>query len=336
MILRFTFTVIFSFIISCITTVAQELDSPKNGEGVHSFLQRNKRTEQKHYQQFLKLNRGKFGKNNSLLLGVKYKLPPLNSTPVPPPTTTKSKRKEPLFGKKWEEYTIQSNKLAGACFYLVCGHGGPDCGAIGKVGNFKLHEDEYAYDITLRLARNLLMEGATVHIIIQDAKDGIRDDKYLENNKSETCMGDPIPKEQFPRLKQRCDKINSISSKTKSSYQRAVFIHLDSRKKSQQVDAYFYYSTGNAQSKRLANTLRNNIESRYKIHQPNRGFSGTISPRNLYVLKNTTPVCVLAELGNIRNSADQKRFIISDNRQALANWLCEGLIKDYENNKKKK
>ena len=35
-----------------------------------------------------------------------------------------------------------------------------------------------------------MQEGAEVHIIIQDAKDGIRDDSYLSNSKRETCMGD--------------------------------------------------------------------------------------------------------------------------------------------------
>ena len=40
------------------------------------------------------------------------------------------------------------------------------------------HEDEYAYDVALRLARNLMQEGAEVRIIIQDAKDGIREDVY--------------------------------------------------------------------------------------------------------------------------------------------------------------
>lgn len=109
---------------------------------------------------------------------------------------------------------VTSNRLAGACFYVVSGHGGPDPGAIGKVGRYELHEDEYAYDIALRLARNLMQEGAEVHIIIQDAKDGIRDDSYLSNSKRETCMGDAIPLNQVQRLQQRCDKINALTGKT--------------------------------------------------------------------------------------------------------------------------
>ncbi|MCD7901921.1 MAG: N-acetylmuramoyl-L-alanine amidase [Bacteroides sp.] len=308
------------------------MDSPKNGEGVSGFLRRNKRTKKEHYQQFLDLNRGRFGKGNTLLLGVKYQLPPLESKTL----TIGSKRKEPLFGKKWESYSIESNKLTGACFYLVSGHGGPDCGAIGRIGNHELHEDEYAYDIMLRLARRLMAQGATVHIIIQDAKDGIRDDQYLSNSKTETCMGSPIPLKQLDRLKQRCDKINSISRRTKTNYQRAIFIHLDSRKKSHQTDVYFFHAKESTESKRLANILRMSFDSHYKKHQPSRGFSGTVSPRGLYVLRKTIPVAVFAELGNIQNSQDQKRFILSSNRQALANWLCTGFINDYEENKRRK
>jgi N-acetylmuramoyl-L-alanine amidase len=33
------------------------------------------------------------------------------------------------------------------------------------------------------------------------------------------------------------------------------------------------------------------------------------------------------ELGNMQNKTDQKRLTKEDNRQALADWLYEGLIK---------
>ena len=83
-----------------------------------------------------------------------------------------AQNKKPRTGK--DHYQITSNELSGACFYLVSGHGGPDPGAIGIYQGRQLHEDEYAYDIILRLARELLTRGAKVHIIIQDKKDGIR------------------------------------------------------------------------------------------------------------------------------------------------------------------
>lgn len=242
---------------------------------------------------------------------------------------------EPLFGKDLASYQVTSSELKGACLYLVSGHGGPDPGAIGKMGNKQLHEDEYAYDIMLRLARNLMMKGAKVHIIIQDAKDGIRNEQFLNNTKRETCMGSPIPFNQVRRLEQRAQKINSLFKKDRYPYKRAMFIHIDSRSKSHQTDVFFYHSEKSSESKHLARTMKSTFAHKYDRHQPGRGFTGTVDKRNLYVLKHATPPSVFVELGNIQNSFDQRRIILNDNRQALANWLCEGFISDYKRYKKK-
>lgn len=239
-------------------------------------------------------------------------------------------RKEPLFGKALANYTIASNELSGACFYLVAGHGGPDPGAIGIYQGRPLHEDEYAYDIILRLARELMQRGAKVHIIIQDKKDGIREGRILPNSKRETCMGKEIPLNQTDRLYQRVAKINELYRKDKSKYKRAIFIHIDSRSASKQTDVYFYHAKGSKLGKQLANKIRSTFEAKYKKHQPGRGFTGTVSERNLYVLRNTAPVGVFLELGNIRNKQDQKRLIIPSNRQALARWIADGIASDYK------
>ena len=330
------FICIFSFF--SLIAFAQEKAMPKNGEGINQFLLSNGRTPKKYYDEFIALNKNKLGKNNSLLKGINYTLPPVSAskakTTQNTPSSKSLKKKEPLFGKKYEEYTIQSDKLKGATFYLSSGHGGPDCGAIGKADGKEIHEDEYAYDITLRLARNLMMEGATVYIIIQDKNDGIRDDMFLKNNKKETCRGKEIPLNQVKRLQQRCDEIDGLSRKDKNKYERAVFIHLDSHSNKRQLDVYFYHHPNSEAGKRLGNTMRVTFRDQYQKHQPGRGFTGTVSGRNLYVLSNTKPVGIFAELGNIRNSFDQQRFLLSSNRQALANWMCRGFVKDFENSKR--
>lgn len=336
--------ILFSFIFTATICAQSKRDTPRNGEGIHAFLNRNKCTGTDAYDRFLELNKGKFGKRNTLLKGVYYRLPDkdkpsaqeLKPTANEPVVQSGKKRNNKLFGSKYANYTVKSDKLKGACFFLSSGHGGPDPGAIGKVDGYELHEDEYAYDITLRLARSLMEEGATVYMIIQDAKDGIRDDRYLANSKRETCMGAAIPLNQLARLKQRTDKINSLNRQSKEKYKRAVFIHLDSRSQKQQLDVFFYYSKNSAQGKKLANTMRSTFNDHYNKHQPNRGFTGTVSTRNLYVLDNSTPVGIYAELGNIQNSFDQRRFLDPDNRQALANWMCRGFIKDYEDSKRGK
>lgn len=324
-------SIFIAFFIFNGTLFAQEKAFPKKGEGITLFLKRHNRVGKKYHDEFIKLNKIKLGNGNSLKMGVKYQLPPLKGVA----DTIKETNYEPLFGKKMAKYKVTSSELKGCCFYLTSGHGGPDPGAIGKMGNVELHEDEYAYDIMLRLARNLLMRGAKVHIIIQDAKDGIRNDKFLKNSKRETCMGAPIPFNQFRRLEQRCDKINSLFKKDKEVYKRAIFIHIDSRSKSHQTDVFFYYQDKNSESKHLSKTMKSTFEHKYNRHQPGRGFTGTVGKRGLYVLKKTVPPSVFIELGNIQNSFDQKRFILSDNRQALANWLCEGFVSDYQRYRKK-
>jgi len=250
-----------------------------------------------------------------------------------PVSAQKKKRKtgkEPLFGKALASYPITSGELSGATFYLVGGHGGPDPGAIGNYQGHKLHEDEYAYDIVLRLGRELMMRGAKVHFIIQDKKDGIRNGTILKNSKRETCMGKAIPLDQVARLKQRSQKIDQLYSKDKSNYKRAIFVHIDSRSQGKQTDVYFYHAPGSKLGKRLANRIRNTMQQKYKKHQPGRGFRGTVSERNLYVLRNTQPAGVYLELGNIRNSRDQQRLVLENNRQALANWITEAIIADYK------
>ena len=124
------------FILFATPGFAQETATPRKGEGVLQFLKRFDRTKPEHHAQFLELNKSKLDKNNGLRLGVKYTLPPMNREGV-----------EPLFGSPLKKYTIESDELNGACFYLVSGHGGPDPGAIGVLRGHQLHEDEYAYDI---------------------------------------------------------------------------------------------------------------------------------------------------------------------------------------------
>lgn len=341
--MNYIYILLFSLLFFTNTALfAQDKDKPRNGEGIQTFLKRHNRTESEHYTQFLNLNKGKFGKNNTLKKGITYTLPPLlkkklfdNSTPDN--ITNRTIHRNKLFGSKYENYTIKSDKLKGATFYLSSGHGGPDPGAMANVNGRILSEDEYAYDIILRLARNLLEEGASVHIIIQDAKDGIRDDKYLANSNRETCMGETIPLNQVSRLKQRSDKINSLSRRDKNKYKRAMFLHLDSRaNKKTQIDVYFYHAENSSDGKKLANIMRDTFDSHYNTHQPQRGYSGTVSARSLYVLNNTSPIGLYAELGNIQNTFDQRRFLEPANRQALANWICRGFIKDYENSKKRR
>ena len=143
-----------------------------------------------------------------------------------------------------------------------------------------------------------------------------------------------ISRDKNQRLIERADAVNKLYYANKSAkYQRVVEIHLDSRPDSQRVDAFFYYCHGSTKGKALAERMYNIFRQKYAKFQPNRGYFGTVEERNLLVIKRVIPPAAFMEAGNINNERDRKRLLDSNNRQALAKWLCEALVKDYEASK---
>ncbi len=203
---------------------------------------------------------------------------------------------------------------------------------MGKIGKNILCEDEYAYDITLRFGRELLRHGAKVYFIVRDPHDGIRNEQYLQSSTDEVCYpAEEIPLNQVKRLKQRVDAINNLyRSEPIPTYKRCIELHVDARETKKNIDIFFYYHPGSRPGERLASTMRNAIERKYQLKQPGRGYNGDVSTRALYMLEKTLPSAVFIELGNINHFRDQQRLIYENNRQALAKWLCNGVIEDFK------
>jgi len=240
----------------------------------------------------------------------------------------------PILGKKYEKVKEEDHLLLDCAFYLITGHGGPDPGAQSEKGGHTLSEDEYAYDVILRLGRELIKRGAEVYFIVQDPEDGIRDEVYLKNSKDEFYYGGKkIDYNQKQRLHDRCDITNEIYNQNpeKKKNHHAISIHVDSRlSNSKQIDIFFYYAPNSSEGELIANSLLTTIKRKYNEVQPNRGYEGSVSYRSLYVLRHIVPVMTFIELGNIQNYRDQQRILIYDNRQAIANWLTDGLVEYYK------
>ncbi len=253
------------------------------------------------------------------------------------PTATEMKRTGireifvPLMGPGYDIVHVEDLTLSGQVYYIISGHGGPDPGAVCTDCPSKMCEDEYAYDVALRLARDLMQHGATVHMIVQDKNDGIRDEQYLACDNDEKLMGeDLIPLSQKRRLQDRVDEVNHLYKKYKKNgvkVQKAIEIHVDSRSKGTRQDVFFYYNKNNPGSKKMAENTQDVFASKYDQHQKDRGYKGFVEDRGIYMVRNLKPDLLFVELANIRNTSDQKRLIINTNRQALANWLFEGVRK---------
>ena len=254
--------------------------------------------------------------------------------PIPATELKKKGIKEirvPLMGPGYDIVHIEDFSLSGQVFYIISGHGGPDPGAMCTECASTLCEDEYAYDVALRLARDLMQHGATVHVIVQDENDGIRDAQYLKCDNDEKLNGKlNIPLSQRQRLRDRASAVNRLYHKYKKQgikTQKAIEIHVDSRSKNTRQDVFFYYNKHDKQGKKLAKNVQDVFASKYEKHQKDRGYKGHVEDRGIYMVRNVLPTMLFVELANIRNAEDQKRLLINTNRQALANWLFEGLRK---------
>jgi N-acetylmuramoyl-L-alanine amidase len=314
----------------------------EEGDGIYSLLRKQGVNPYKNYGDFIALNRENLRDSIHLYAGKSYIIPiDLKDTLVIADSDAKVKVETkpvegisyPIFGEKYKMVENKSDRLAGAVIYLISGHGGPDPGAMTTYVGKSISEDEYAYDVTLRLARELISHGALVYVIVRDPDDGIREERILELDWDEVVYpNEEIPLNQVARLKQRVETVNRLYQKHKGQHQRLIVTHVDSRSTGQNIDVFFYHHEKSRSGKKFAESIHRTFQTKYKRYQPNRIYSGTFEDRSsLYLVKKTYPAMTFIEIGNIRNKRDQMRILDPDNRQALAKWISEGVLLDYEN-----
>ncbi len=317
----------------------------EKGDGILSLLRKQGINPYESYNDFIALNVDNLRDSLHLFEGHSYLIPKALLAKVPTKDSAKDSaahstaeikgmvgKEFPIFGKENAMVLPKSERLKGTVYYLISGHGGPDPGAMAKQGSQSISEDEYAYDVTLRLAKELIAHGAEVYIIVRDENDGIRDARILPMDRDEVVYpNSEIPLNQVARLQQRVDVVNNLYAQNKDKYQRLIVTHVDSRSTGQNIDVFFYYHEKSKNGKRLAESIHRTFEEKYKKYQPNRVYSGTFEDRtSLFLVKKTHPAMTFIEIGNIRNQKDQRRILDPDNRQALAKWICEGALLDFE------
>lgn len=329
------FTVLFTLPGLLRSQDSLKLVKAEQGDGIYSILRKQGLNPVEYFDEFVRLNKDSIKDGSQLIAGRQYKIPNApDSTPeMGTEVSLETGNKYPIFGGDQVYVAPKSSKLEGTVYYLISGHGGPDPGAMENYNGTTIAEDEYAYDVTLRLARELLSHGAKVYVIVRDNNDGIRDQEALELDQDEVVYPDQeIPQDQLERLKQRVEVVNDLYLKNSGKYQRLIETHVDSRSRSENIDVFFYYHENSKNGKRLAESIHSTFQKKYKKFQPYRDYSGTFTDRsNLYMVKNTLPAMAYIEIGNIRNGRDKRRILNPNNRQALAKWISEGIILDYEN-----
>ncbi len=334
---------IFLFLLLCccslMVTAQDSLLTVKaqKGDGIYSLLRKQGVNPYKYFDKFIALNQGNLRDSIHLYAGRTYKIPPIVKKESETNSKTSNEHKNTtivsheIFGKKHKDTEIVSARLKGNIYYLISGHGGPDPGTVTKYNKKLLAEDEYAYDITLRLAKELISHSATVYMIVRDENDGIRNKRLLTVDHDELVYPKKkIPLNQIKRLRQRTEVVNALYQKHKGAYRRLIVTHIDSRSKGENIDVFFYHHKKSKSGQKLAESIHQVFKRKYKKYQPNRAYNGTFSERNLYLVNFTLPAMAYIEIGNLQNKKDQKRIIYPVNRQALAEWITQGVLDDFE------
>lgn len=339
-----TFCFLLWTLFFCVSSFAQDslqVVVAEKGDGILSLLRKQGVNPYEHYDKFIAMNAENLRDSVHLYAGREYRIPFADLDTVAVVDSIQKKTTEikkisseefAIFGKEYSTVLTKSERLKGAVYYLVSGHGGPDPGAMAKYAGQSIAEDEYAYDITLRLAKELISHGALVYIIIRDENDGIRDERILKIDHDEVAYPNKkIPLNQVQRLRQRVDIVNELHRKNRGKFQRLIVTHVDSRSVGQNIDVFFYHHEKSKNGKKLAESIHKTFKKKYKKYQPNRTYTGTFEDRtSLYLVKKTHPAMTFIEIGNIRNKKDQRRILVPENRQALAKWISEGVLLDYE------
>ncbi len=308
----------------------------EKGDGIYSLLRKQGVNPYKYFDKFVAINQSNLRDSIHLYAGRTYKIPPIIKIDTDKIDVVEKENKvivsHEIFGEKFKDTEVVSTRLKGNIYYLISGHGGPDPGTVTKYKNKLLAEDEYAYDITLRLAKELISHSATVYMIVRDEDDGIRNKRLLTVDHDERVYPKKkIPLNQMKRLIQRTEVVNGLYQKHKGAYRRLIVTHIDSRSKGENIDVFFYHHKKSKNGQRLAESIHKVFQKKYKKYQPNRDYNGTFSHRNLYLVNYTLPAMAYIEIGNLQNKKDQKRIIYPINRQALAEWIAQGVLNDFEN-----
>ncbi len=170
---------------------AQEKAFPKKGEGVTPVPQTPQPYRRRISETVHRAEQNKLGKGNALRMGVKYTLPPLQGKEAAA-AASNGRTMNRCSAKNWHPIKSDIVRTERSLFLPgQRGHGGPDPGAIGRIGKNRVARRR----ICLRHrappgARNLMMKGQSPYYHTR-CQDGIRDDKYLKNSKRRDLHGQP-------------------------------------------------------------------------------------------------------------------------------------------------
>lgn len=188
---------------------------------------------------------------------------------------------------------------------IDAGHGGEDCGAIGKNG---VYEKDLNLQISFEIGELLIERGYDV--VYTRTEDALL---YLpeQNIKGIRKISD---------LKNRCSMV--------SEYENPIFvsIHMNAFGDSRYSGLQVYYSENDETSRDLAESIQRSV-----VDAMQSGNKRAVKPgEEIYVLKNLSAPAVLIECGFLSNLEECEKLSKKEYQKQLSFWIVCGIIEYIE------
>ncbi len=186
------------------------------------------------------------------------------------------------------------------------GHGGEDCGAIGKNG---VYEKTLNLEIAELLAEELRKNGYNVIMT--------RTEDKLLYSEDENIKG--------------IRKISDLKNRVKiaEQYPDAIFVsvHMNSYQAEKYSGFQAYFNGADSQSRTLAAAIQKNVKDRLQTDNERAIKDGG----ELYILKNAPTLTVLLECGFISNSGECEKLCEKEYQKQLCFAIVCGIIEYTDN-----
>lgn len=223
--------------------------------------------------------------------------------------------------------------LSGWVVVLDPGHGGHDPGSSGNFNGQRVVEDEYVYDVSLRVNRLLRSMGALSFLTIKDRKTGVRSwkaqDVFPDDRQEIYTQGSAAVRAGTWGLNQRLAYGNTLSRRYPKHRQAWISIHFDVLGRNTEIDGVRVITSKT--SDRLAKALGTSFAkyNRLREHAPViENGDRAYGLRSLFILNggNRIREKVLIELGNFNNTTDVWRVRNPITREAYAKAIAEAFL----------
>ncbi|PRX56412.1 N-acetylmuramoyl-L-alanine amidase [Flagellimonas meridianipacifica] len=271
------------------------------GDGIYSILRKQGLDPVKHYQEFVELNQENIKDGSFLHVGREYYIPYAAESfkNVGVRVFLASDTEEPVFEKELRKLSRKSDALKDVVYYLITENG-------------EKASSSFAKEVELNLAKTLLENGAHVFVLEQKG--------FEYSNKEQ---------EGIELMGAYVEAVNKRYLKHFGKYQRLLIIRANGQIKGK-IDVSVYHHKKSDEGKRLAKNLREVFQKNSVKNRSYKSIEAIINDDNtLYLAKNVLPAVSLLDIDGTSAQSKNKGIEVVSNKAILAQWLANGILKDY-------